>query len=323
MYYNSEIGYIDLLKDTLSNGEKKKTRNGDVFSIFGCMINFKDINTSFPLITTKKVFFRGIVEELLWFLRGSTNANELKSKKIHIWDGNSSREYLDSIGLDYQEGELGPVYGWQWRKFGKEYGNNNYTDSDVDTDEDSDTYSDNYIYTDSDTDIENTGIDQLKYILEELSKDNNSRRAVLSAWNPIDLKKMALPPCHILYVFNRSSKGLSCHMTLRSSDLFLGLPFNIASTALLTQILAYTLHIDAYEISLSICDVHIYEEHLPQVNKQINNEIYEFPKVIIKKEAPDISLSVYEKIRWIENLTYEDFELSNYKSHASLSAIMK
>jgi thymidylate synthase len=327
MYYNSEIGYIDLLKDVLTNGEKKKTRNGYVISIFGSMINFKDIQTSFPLITTKKVFFRGIVEELLWFLRGSTNANELKSKNIHIWDGNSSREYLDSIGLDYPEGELGPVYGWQWRKFGKEYGDNSYTDSEVstdtDTDTDSDAYSDNYIYTDSESDIENTGIDQLKYILEELSKDNNSRRAVLSAWNPIDLKKMALPPCHILYIFNRSSKGLSCHMTLRSSDLFLGLPFNIASTALLTQILAHVLHINAYEISLSICDAHIYEEHLPHVNKQTKNEIYNFPKVTIKKDAPDISLSIYEKIKWIENLVYEDFELSNYKSHASLSAIMK
>jgi thymidylate synthase len=112
-------------------------------------------------------------------------------------------------------------------------------------------------------------------------------------------------------------------MTLRSSDLFLGLPFNIASTALLTQILAYVLHIEAYEISLSICDAHIYEEHKPQVNKQIDNEIYLPPKVIIKRKAPEISLSVCEKIKWIETLVYEDFELSNYKSHASLTAIMK
>ena len=329
MYYNSEIGYIDLLKDALCNGEKKMTRNGNVISIFGCLINFKDISTSFPLITTKKIFFRGIVEELLWFLRGSTNANELKSKKIHIWDGNSSREYLDSIGLDYPDGELGPIYGWQWRKFGKEYGNSNDTDEDIyndintDTDTDTESDSEKYIYTDSDTDIENNGIDQIKYVLEELSKDTNSRRAVLSAWNPIDLKKMALPPCHILYIFNKSSKGLSCHMTLRSSDLFLGLPFNIASTALLTQIFAYVLHIEAYEISLSICDAHIYEEHKSQVNKQINNDIYELPTVIIKKTAPDITNSIDEKIRWIESLVYEDFELSNYKSHASLTAIMK
>jgi hypothetical protein len=179
-----------------------------------------------------------------------------------------------------------------------------------------------------------------------LSKDNNSRRAVLSGWNPTDLKKMALPPCHILYIFNRSSKGLSCHMTLRSSDLFLGLPFNIASTALLTQILAHILHIPASEISLSICDAHIYEEHIPQVNKQIargcdsgdsgDNDpsgssdpsgdpsgIYDFPKVIIKKEAPFLKAPIEDKLKWIEGLVYEDFELLNYKCGASLSAIMK
>jgi thymidylate synthase len=338
MYFNGENGYINLLKDTLANGENKKTRNGNVVSAFGSMINFKNINECFPLITTKKMFFRGIVEELLWFLRGSTNANELKKKNVHIWDGNSTREYLDSIGLDYPEGELGPVYGWQWRKFGKEYGKdddgcegceddydneefcinlfssyNAYADTDTDTDTD----------TNTDTYYDDNGVDQIKYIIEELLKEDSSRRAVLSGWNPVDLKKMALPPCHILYIFNKSSKGLSCHMTLRSSDLFLGLPFNIASTALLTQILAHVLHINASEICLSICDAHIYEEHISQVNKQVNNEIYELPKLIIKKDAPDITSSIDEKIRWIESLVYEDFELSNYKSHAALSAIMK
>jgi thymidylate synthase len=285
------------------------------------------------------MFFRGIVEELLWFLRGSTNANELKKKNVHIWDGNSTREYLDSIGLDYPEGELGPVYGWQWRKFGKEYGKdegcegcdddydneefcinlfssyNAYADTDTDTETDTDTNTDTY--------YDDKGVDQIKYIIEELLKEGSSRRAVLSGWNPVDLKKMALPPCHILYIFNKSSKGLSCHMTLRSSDLFLGLPFNIASTALLTQILAHVLHINASEICLSICDAHIYEEHISQVNKQVKNEIYELPKLIIKKGAPDITTSIDEKINWIESLVYEDFELSNYKSHAALSAIMK
>jgi thymidylate synthase len=334
MYYSGENGYLSLLKETLANGENKMTRNGNVISSFGSMINFKNINEYFPLITTKKMFFRGIVEELLWFLRGSTNANELKMKNVHIWDGNSTREYLDSLGLDYPEGELGPVYGWQWRKFGKEYGeedddngdiyidiSGSDKDTDTATDTDTDTSTSNYIY--NDTYFGNKGVDQIKYIIEELLKENSSRRAVLSAWNPIDLKKMALPPCHILYIFNKSSKGLSCHMTLRSSDLFLGLPFNIASTALLTQILAHVLHINASEICLSICDAHIYEEHLTQVNKQINNELYDLPKVIIKKDAPDITLSVDEKIKWIESLVYEDFELSNYKSHAALSAIMK
>jgi len=300
MYFQGESGYQHLLKATLENGERKTTRNGVVQSIFGCMINFKEIATSFPLITTKKMFFRGIVEELLWFLRGSTNALELRQKKIHIWDGNSTREYLDSIGLDYPEGELGPIYGWQWRKFGKDY---------------EDTKS---------ADVADTkGVDQIKYVLEELSKDTNSRRAVLSGWNPIDLQKMALPPCHILYIFHKGSKGLSCQMTLRSSDLFLGLPFNIASTALLTQIFAHVLHIPANEISLSICDAHIYEEHTPQVEKQIDTDAFDLPTVLINKEAPDISSSVDEKIKWIEELAFEDFELSNYTSGVSLPAVMK
>lgn len=294
MYFENEVGYLNLLKETLKEGEIKTTRNGVVYSKFGCMIKFNDIN-NFPLLTTKKMFFRGIVEELLWFLRGSTDANELKAKKINIWTGNSTREYLDSVGLtEYKEGELGPVYGWQWRKFGEDYSNS-----------------------------ETKGKDQIRYILEELMKPDNSRRAVLSGWNPVDLNKMALPPCHILYIFNKTSKGLSCHMTLRSSDLFLGLPFNIASTALLTQILATVLNIEISEICLSICDAHIYQEHVEQIDKQVLLVPYDLPKLIIKKFPPQVDSSIDEKINWIESLKYEDFELKDYLSHPSLPAIMK
>lgn len=294
MYFENEAGYLKLLKDTLKEGEIKYTRNGVVYSKFGCMMKFNNIN-NFPLLTTKKMFLRGIVEELLWFLRGSTDANELKEKKVNIWTGNSTREYLDSVGLtEYKEGELGPVYGWQWRKFGEDYSNPN-----------------------------TKGKDQIRYVLEELLKPNNSRRAVLSGWNPVDLNKMALPPCHILYIFNKTDKGLSCHMTLRSSDLFLGLPFNIASTALLTQILATVLHIDISEICLSICDAHIYQEHVQQIDKQVLQEPYELPKLIIKKFPPPIDSSIDEKIIWIESLKYEDFELKDYLSHPALPAIMK
>lgn len=301
MFYKNEIGYITMLKDALK-GETKMTRNGEVLSQFGFMIQFEDISKAFPLLTTKKVFFRGIVEELLWFLRGSTDANELKNKNVNIWNGNSSREYLDSIGLNnYREGELGPVYGWQWRKFGKKYEDQG----------------------DQGTPDSNMGSDQIKLILIELLKDNNSRRAVLSAWNPEDLDKMALPPCHILYIFNKTSSGLSCLLTMRSSDLFLGLPFNIASCALLTIIIAHILHIKASKISISICDAHIYMEHIEQVKTQIKLDIYDSPNVIIKKPAPPIESSIEEKIEWIEGLSYSDFELVNYKSHNTLSAIMK
>ena len=303
MFYKNEEGYINLLKDTL-NGEFKNTRNGKVFSRFGCMIKFDNISTSFPLITSKKVFFRGIVEELLWFLKGSTNANELKAKNVNIWNGNSTREYLDSVGLqDYEEGELGPVYGWQWRMFGKKYIPNKLKKSPEDF-------------------PELGGADQVKYVITELLMEN-SRRAVLSAWNPVDLNIMALPPCHILYIFNKTKDGLCCHLTMRSSDLFLGLPFNIASCALLTQIIAHLLHMKSSEICLSLCDAHIYEEHIDQVKKQIDLEIYESPRVIIEKAAPDIESSVDDKIKWIESLTYNDFTLVNYKSHDKLPAIMK
>ena len=294
MYFENEAGYLKLLKETLKEGEIKYTRNGVVYSKFGCMMKFNNIN-NFPLLTTKKMFLRGIVEELLWFLRGSTDANELKEKKVNIWTGNSTREYLDSVGLtEYKEGELGPVYGWQWRKFGEDYNNPN-----------------------------TKGKDQIRYVLEELLKPNNSRRAVLSGWNPVDLNKMALPPCHILYIFNKTDKGLSCHMTLRSSDLFLGLPFNIASTALLTQILATVLHIDISEICLSICDAHIYQEHVQQIDKQVSQDPYELPQLIIKKFPPPVDTSIDEKINWIESLKYEDFELKDYLSHSALPAIMK
>ena len=261
--------------------------------------------------TSKKVFFRGIVEELLWFLKGSTNANELKEKNVNIWNGNSTREYLDSVGLqDYEEGELGPVYGWQWRMFGKKYTPNKLNDSPEDSPEAPSPVP------------EFGGADQVKYVITELLMEN-SRRAVLSAWNPVDLNIMALPPCHILYIFNKTKDGLCCHLTMRSSDLFLGLPFNIASCALLTQIIAHLLHMKSSEICLSLCDAHIYEEHIEQVKKQIDLEIYESPRVIIEKAAPDIESSIDDKIKWIESLTYSDFTLIDYKSHDKLPAIMK
>jgi dihydrofolate reductase/thymidylate synthase len=293
--YTNEQGYIDLLKNTLTSGEQKETRNGNVISTFGQTISFNNINTAFPLLTTKKVFTKGVVEELLWFLRGSTNAKELQEKGVNIWNGNSTREYLDSVGLThYEEGELGPVYGWQWRSFGKSYKN-------------------------KDTD----GFDQIKYLLEELSKPSFSRRAVLSSWNPQQLQEMALPPCHILYTFYKDSNGLSCMMNMRSSDLFLGLPFNIASTAILTHIIAKVLHIEPYRIMIAITDAHIYQEHLEAVQTQMKNPILPQPIMKITKEAPDSTASIDEKINWINSLRYEDFTFENYQSAGPIKAPMK
>jgi len=285
----NEIGYLNLLKDVLDNGIKKETRNGNTYSSFGSLLKFDIENgIKFPLITTKKVFFKGIVEELLWFLRGSVNSKELEEKGINIWKGNSSREYLNSVGLyDYEEGYLGPIYGYQWRSF-------------------------------------NGVIDQIKYVLEELTL-KNSRRALISAWNPCQLKEQALPPCHLIYNFYKhDDNNLSCMMYMRSGDLFLGLPFNIASTTLLTLIIAKVMNMKVKNICISICDSHIYEEHISQVKEQLLNEIYEPPQLYITKELDNINeLSIDEKIKWIEELKYEDFKLENYKCHKIIKGIMK
>lgn len=297
MFFKNEKGYLELLKYVLDNGEKIKTRNGNTISILGNMIEFDNININLPILTTKKIYFKGVIEELLWFLKGHTNAKYLQEKNVHIWDGNSTREFLDKNNLsNYEENELGPIYGWQWRNFGKKYKLNG----------------------------DEEGFDQIKYILEELSKNDNSRRAILSAWNPLQLKEMALPPCHILYNFYKNSDGLSCMMTMRSSDLFLGLPFNILSTAILTIIIAKVLHINVSKIKICLGDTHIYEEHIKAVNIQLNREIIENNCTLdIIKDAPHLNSELNEKINWINNLNSEDFKLNNYKFHCSIKANMK
>jgi thymidylate synthase len=285
----NEKGYLELLKEVNNNGIRRENRNGFTYSSFGSILKF-DLNggETFPLLTTKRVFFRGIVEELLWFLKGSTNSKELENKNINIWKGNSSREFLNSVGLiNNQEGDLGKIYGYQWRSF-------------------------------------NGHFDQIKYLLQELSL-NNSRRALISAWNPCDLKEQALPPCHLLYNFYKiDNQNLSCMMYMRSADLFLGVPFNIASTALLAMIIGKVMGMKVKEICVSICDCHLYEEHLEAVKEQLGNEgeIFESPSLEIIKDI-DINSSIEEKMKWIEELTYEDFSLKNYKCHNTIKAVMK
>jgi len=287
----NELGYLNLLEDVLNNGEKKETRNGITYSIFGALLRF-DVNEglNFPLLTTKKMFFKGIVEELLWFLRGSVNSKELEERGVNIWKGNSSREYLDLNGFhDYEEGYLGPIYGYQWRSF-------------------------------------DGRTDQIKYLINEL-KMKNSRRALISAWNPNQLNKQALPPCHLLYNFYKTGDNyLNCMMYMRSTDLFLGLPFNIASTALLLMIIAKLTNMKAKEICISMCDCHIYEEHIDQVKEQLllKPMIYKQPEISIIKPLDNIEeLTDEEKIKWMEELKFEDFKLNDYRCHKSIKAIMK
>lgn len=288
----SENNYIELINYILNNGEKRIGRNGNTLSIFGGRSEYDISNSKFPLLTTKRVFFRGIVEELLWFLRGSTNAKELQDKNIHIWDGNTSREFLDSVGLSkLEEGLLGPGYGYQWRSFMGNYPLFN-------------------------------GCDQLKYIIKELIVNPNGRRTILSAWNPAQLSEMALPPCHISYQFYiDNNNSLSCQMYMRSCDVAAGLPFNIASTALFTIIIAHVLKLNTKKIIIVSGDTHLYEEHIENAKIQITRPSLDPPTLKINKIC-DIEISVDNIdsiIKWIESLKYEDFELMNYNNHGTLS----
>ena len=285
IFYN-EKGYLELLQNILNEGYYKSNRNGYTYSTFSKMIKF-DIKNNFPLLTTKKTFFKGIVEELLWFISGSTNSKDLEKRGVNIWKFNSSREFLDNNGFnDFEEGELGFIYGYQWRNFNSE------------------------------------GIDQIKYVITELLKED-SRRPLLCAWNPAQLNKMVLPPCHLIYNFYKDNNGLSCLMYMRSTDVFLGLPFNIGTTALLTMIIAKVLHLEVNKIAVNMCDCHIYEEHKNNVLVQIDREPYDFPTLKINKDAPELNSSIDEKIKWIESLKYEDFLLENYNCHSVLKDIMK
>mmetsp|Transcript_17 Transcript_17/g.24 ORF Transcript_17/g.24 Transcript_17/m.24 type:complete len:217 (-) Transcript_17:284-934(-) len=212
---HQEMQYLEIIKDIIETGKFKDDRTGvGTFSKFGYQMRF-DLSQSFPLLTTKDVFWRGVAEELIWFVGGNTNAKLLNEKKIRIWDGNACRSFLDKIGLqDREEWDLGPVYGFQWRHFGAEY-------------------------TNMHKDYSGEGIDQLAEVIHKLKNNPNDRRILMTAWNVNDLKKMALPPCHILAQFYVSADGaLSCQMYQRSCDMGLGVPFNIASYGLLTCMLA-------------------------------------------------------------------------------------
>lgn len=284
-----EAQYLALLADILENGEKRVGRNGTTLSLFGQRLVF-NIADAFPLLTTKKVYLRGIIEELLWFLRGSTDVTELQARNVHIWDANSTREFLDSVGLaDVPVGQIGAGYGYQWRCFGGDYP------------------------------TRENGVDQLRYLLSELVMNPTGRRAVLCAWNPKQLAQAALPPCHFTYVFYISAdRGLSCQMQMRSCDVGSGLPYNIASTALFTCILAHILHIPVDRIIIITGDTHLYEVHRESAQAQITRTPYKFPTMTIIKPPPSKSATIDAQINWIESLTFEDFKIADYQSHPAL-----
>ena len=291
MTYYEEKGYLELL-NILVNSPIKNGRNGSTLSTFGINYKFR-LDDGFPLLTTKKMYTKGIIAELLWFLKGETDSKILEKQNVNIWKGNSSKEFILQQQLSYDEGECGPIYGWQWRNFNGSYPL---------------------------VDNEYNGIDQIKYIIEEINK--GSRRAVLSAWNPQQLKDMVLPPCHILYTFYKDNDdNLSCHLTMRSNDTFLGFPFNLASVSILTHIIAICTNTKPKEICISVTDAHIYNEHIEQAKIQINRIPYNKPSFKIKK-IPKKILNVDEAIEWINSLNIDDFEFNDYKSHERIIANM-
>ena len=285
---HEEEQYLNLMKKILNFGNNKndRTKTGTL-SLFGESLEFSLENNIIPVLTTKKIFWRGIVEELLWILKGSTSVKDLQDKNVKFWNQNGTREYLDSHGFhDREEGDLGPVYGFQWRHFGADYTN----------------MKENY---------EGKGVDQIHNIIEQITNNPDSRRIILCAWNPKDIKKMALPPCHMMAQFYVCNNELSCQMYQRSADVFLGLPFNITSYSLLTHILAFHCNLKAKKIKIVIGDAHIYNNHINACKTQILRKPIKFPTLHIKKYVKNI-----------EDYTFEDFELNNYKCHPTIKAIM-
>lgn len=298
-YKSDENKYLDALRHILSTGNSRDDRTGvGTISSFGHQISF-DISNSVPLLTTKRVPWRSCIEELLWFMRGDTDAKILQRRGVKIWDGNTSREFLDSRGLyHYDSGILGPGYGWQWRFFGAKYSQAFADTSNIDTEKIG-------------------GFDQLAYVENLLRTDPFSRRIMMCYWNPPDFSKTALLPCHYtcqFYVTERSGElYLSCHFVMRSNDMFLGNPFNIFSYAVLTYILAIRCNMKPDKLVYSVSDMHIYKNHLEQVAEQLQRDVRPLPKLKLNLDIKNKSIS---------DITVDDFDIIGYFPHPPIRAPM-
>jgi thymidylate synthase len=273
--------YHDLLKDILENGEKRGDRTGTgTISVFGRQLRF-DLRTTFPAITTKKLAWKACVGELLWFLEGSSDERRLaeithgtRDGVVTIWTPNALAPYWKPKAKF--EGDLGRVYGVQWRSWGERT------------------------------------LDQIAQVINSIKKDPYGRRHIVSAWNVGELDQMALPPCHVMSQFYVGTDGtLSCHMYQRSADVFLGVPFNIASYALLTYMIAQVTGLKPKELIISFGDAHIYQDHVEQVKEQLSREAYPEPTLWLNPEVKDI-----------DNFTMDDIKLNNYQSHEAIKALM-
>lgn len=268
--------YLDALEFVLNNGVEKKDRTGvGTISTFGMQLRFK-MSDGFPAVTTKKLFFKGVKGELIWFISGSGDNKILNDMGIHIWDGNANADYW--LPKAKFQGDLGRVYGVQWRSWKTPDGRE---------------------------------IDQLKNVIERIKKNPNDRRLIVSAWNPGELDQMALPPCHIMYQFYVADGKLSLQMYQRSADMFLGVPFNIASYSLLLHMIAQITELEADEFVLVTGDTHIYLNHIEQVKEQLSREPLPLPQLWLNPEVKEI-----------DKFGVDDINLINYQSHPAIKAEM-
>jgi thymidylate synthase len=257
--------YLELMRHVRDNGVRKDDRTGTgTLSVFGYQMRF-DLGAGFPLVTTKKLHLRSIIHELLWFLRGDTNVRYLRDNGVSIWD-----EWAD------ENGDLGPVYGYQWRSWPAPDGE---------------------------------GIDQIARLVEQLRGNPDSRRHIVTAWNPADVERMALPPCHALFQFYVADRRLSCQLYQRSADVFLGVPFNIASYSLLTLMLAQVTGLRPGEFIHTFGDAHLYLNHLQQANLQLEREPFPLPRMRLNPQ-----------VRSLFDFRFEDFELVDYRCHPHIKA---
>ena len=288
-YNHPEEQYTQLIKDIIEYGEFVDGRNGRTKTLIGSSMHFPLSNNTIPLLTTKKVAWKTCLKELIWFINGSTDNKILKSQNVKIWNGNSTKEFLELNNLPYEEDDLGPVYGHQWRHF-------------------------NAKYTNCYEDYSEKGVDQLQNIIDILKDETkrSSRRIILTSWNPQQIDKMALPPCHILSQFNVINNKLSCSMYQRSCDVGLGVPFNIASYSFLTHLIAKHCDLEAGDFYYHLGNTHIYDDHIDKLNLQVKNEPFEFPKIIIKNKRDNIS-----------DYVVDDFVIKNYKCNAQIKMEMR
>ena len=277
----NEQAYLDLLRHVMSEGTEKGDRTGTgTLSHFGAQMRF-DLSDGFPLLTTKKVHFKSIVYELLWFLSGSTHVDYLQENGVRIWNEWATAE--QTARFNRPAGDLGPVYGHQWRNYGASKG--------------------------ADGSYNDDGVDQIAQVVEQIKTNPNSRRLIVSGWNPGEAEQVALPPCHTLFQFFVADGKLSCQLYQRSADLFLGVPFNIASYALLTHMVAQVCGLEVGEFVWTGGDCHIYQNHREQAELQLTRSLYTPPTLTLNPEVKDIFA-----------FEYDDISVNNYESHPTIKA---